>query len=49
MSVLGGRFDRCAIIDLDRRLVVGFPLFHTMPVDWCLEALDQAIEHDGCP
>ena len=49
MSVLGGRFDRCAIIDMDRRLVVGFPLSHTMPVDLCLEALYKAIENDGCP
>ncbi|MCY3998140.1 MAG: DDE-type integrase/transposase/recombinase [Flavobacteriaceae bacterium] len=49
MSVLEGRFYLCAIIDIDRRFVVGFHLSKPMPVDLCLEALYKAIEHDGCP
>ncbi len=49
ISVLGGGFYLCAIIDIYSRFVVGFHLSNSMHVDLCLEALYKAVEHYGCP
>ena len=38
-----------AIIDCYSRKVLNWRLFHTMGTDFCVQALDAAIQIHGCP